>query len=225
MKFPDDYLIPGVKPFHVEEAGIIYCGDCRDILPHLPKVDLVLTDPPYGIKHPCNFKARGREKIAKCSNYPDVYGDDEKFNPDFLLSLNVPTVLWGANYYADVLPNQSGWLIWDKKRPHTLDQATVEMAWTNFVKGARIFHYLWHGCMRQGNENLYHPTQKPIELMKWCLTLKWTPPGVVVDPYLGAGATALAAKELGRKFIGVEISETYCQIAVKRLRQGVLNFG
>ena len=225
MNWPDDYLIPGIEPYHVEDAGIIYNADCRDILPHLPKVDLVLTDPPYGIAHPCDFHKRGRSKLAKCSNYADVVGDNEPFDPTWILALNIPAVLWGGNYYADKLPSKSGWLIWDKKRPEELDQATAELAWTNFVKGARVFRYLWNGMIRAGHDDLCHPTQKPVALMKWCLSLKWTPEGTVCDPFLGSGTTAVAAKELGRKFIGIEISEEYCAIAVKRLRQGVLNFG
>jgi len=217
-------LIPGVTPYHEEEAGVIYCGDCKEILPLMPSmsVDLVLTDPPYGIKYPCDFHKKGRGKLAKCSNYPDIIGDEVPFDPTWILNLGKPTVLWGANHFADKLPSKSGWLVWDKKRPDTLDQATVELAWTSFVKGARIFRYLWNGMIRAGNDDLYHPTQKPVALMKWCLSLKWTPAGTVCDPFLGSGTTAVAAKELGRKFIGIEISEEYCRIAVKRLRQGVL---
>jgi site-specific DNA-methyltransferase (adenine-specific) len=224
MNWTNDYLIPGIEPFYIEDAGIIYCADCRDILPHLAKVDLVLTDPPYGISHPCDFNKRGRGKLAKCINYADVIGDNETFDPAHLLALGVPIVLWGANYYANKLPSKSGWLIWDKKRPEQLDQATAELAWTSFVKGARVFRYLWNGMIRAGHDDLCHPTQKPVALMKWCLSLKWTPVGTVCDPYAGSGSTLIAAKELGSKFIGIEISEEYCAIAVKRLRQGVLAF-
>jgi site-specific DNA-methyltransferase (adenine-specific) len=224
MNFPDNYLIPRIKPFHQEEAGIIYCGRAEEILPHL-QFDLIITDPPYGIKHPCDFHKRGRGKLAKCSNYADVVGDNQPFDPRWLLEFKKPLCLWGANYFADKLPSKSGWLVWDKKRPDELDQATAELAWTDFVKGARVFRYLWNGMIRAGHDDLCHPTQKPVALMKWCLSLKWTPVGMVCDPYMGSGSTCIAAKELGRKFIGIEISEEYCRIAVKRLRQNVLNFG
>jgi site-specific DNA-methyltransferase (adenine-specific) len=224
-KWPYDYIPEGFTPYHIEDAGIIYNCDCRDILSRLPKVDLVLTDPPYGISHPCDFNKRGRDKLARCSNYANVMGDNEPFDPSYLLDMDLPTILWGANYYADKLPSRSGWLIWDKKRPDELDQATAELAWTNFVKGARVFRYLWNGMIRAGHDDLVHPTQKPVALMKWCLSLKWTPEGIVCDPYAGSGSTLVAAKELGRKFIGIEISEEYCAIAVKRLRQGVFDYG
>jgi DNA modification methylase len=213
-----------IKPYYNHSGIQIYHGDCLDIMPQLPKVDLVLTDPPYNIQHPCDYKSRGRAKLAQCKDYPDVYGDNSPFDPAPILRLDIPTVLWGANYYADKLPISSGWLVWDKKRPHLLDQSTAEMAWSNFVKGVRVFRQLWHGMLRDSKDNLYHPTQKSTELIKWCLGLKWTPSGTILDPYMGSGTTLVAAKELGRKAIGIEIEEKYCQIAVKRLAQEVLPF-
>lgn len=140
-----------------------------------------------------------------------------------LLSLNVPTVLFGANYFADKLPSSSGWLAWDKERPDDLDQATCELAWTNFVKGVQRFRFMWHGMLRASNEVLYHPTQKPVALIKWILSLKWTPTGLILDPYMGSGTTLRAAKDLNRKSIGIEISEKYCEIAAKRCQQTVMN--
>lgn len=213
-----------MKPYY-EESGIqIFHGDCREVLPSLPKVDLVLTDPPYGISHPTDYKARGRGNLATCSDYVPVFEDDKPFDPSHLLALGVPLVLWGGNYFADKLPLSNGWLVWDKERPDDLDQATCELAWTNFVKGVRRFRYMWNGMLRDGKESLYHPTQKPAALSKWVLTLRWTPVGTVLDPYMGAGGTLRAAKDLGRKAIGIEIEEKYCEIAANRLRQEVLSF-
>jgi tRNA G10 N-methylase Trm11 len=184
-------------------------------------VGLVLTDPPYGINHPTNYASRRRGGITECRNdYPPVFGDDKPFDPTCLLQW--PCILWGANYYADKLPCVSGWLVWDKERSDMLDQATCELAWSNFVKGCRRFRYLWNGCMRAGNESLYHPTQKPVDLMTWCLSLPWTPEGLVLDPYMGSGPVLVAAKLAGRKAIGIEICERYAEIAAKRLAQGVL---
>jgi DNA modification methylase len=213
-----------LQPYY-EHAGItIYHGDCREILPTLPKVDLVLTDPQYGINHPTEYLSRGRGGLAACTDYPRVFGDNSPFDPACILALEVPSIIWGANYFAGRLADSSGWLIWDKKRPDTLDQATCEMAWTNFVKGARVFRYLWNGCMRDGDDKLFHPTQKPVALMKWRLCLSWTPAGTVLDPFMGSGSTLVAAKQLGRHAIGIEIEEKYCEIAVKRLSQEVLAF-
>lgn len=186
----------------------------------LSKTDAVVTDPPYGIGHPCNYSQRKRGALAPCNDYPNVIGDDKPFDPAAVISLNVPTILWGANHYADKLPTSGGWLVWDKDRPDSLDQATCELAWTNCVKGVRRYRYLWNGMMRAGErgEN-YHPTQKPVALMRWVLTLRWLPGNgaTVLDPYMGAGSTGVACVLTGRRFIGVEIDPGYFAIAVKRI--------
>lgn len=196
----------------------LYLGDCLELLPSLPKVDAVITDPPYGISHPCNFAERGRGALADCIDYPDVHDDDKPFDPSPWLALDVPTAMWGGNYFADRLPPCSGWLVWDKERPDELDQATCELAWTNFVKGVRRYRYLWNGMMRAGEkgEN-YHPTQKPVALLKWVLGLRWTPQGTILDPYMGSGTTGVAAVSTGRKFVGIEIESRYFEIACERI--------
>jgi DNA modification methylase len=212
-----------MKPYY-EHAGItIYHGDCREILSALA-VDAILTDPPYGIAHPTNYAERGRSKLARCSNYAPVFEDDKPFDPAWLLAMNKPTLLFGANYFADKLPPSSGWVVWDKLRPHELDQATAEVAWTNFVKGVRVFRYLWNGMLRDGDEKLEHPTMKPAALWTWILSLRWMPAGVICDPYMGSGTTLRAAKDYGRRAIGIEIEEKYCEIAALRLSQEVMNF-
>ncbi len=210
-----------MKPYF-EEAGItIFHGDCREVLGMYS--GFIVTDPPYGIDHPTDYRARGRGALAECADYPRVAGDAEPFEPSFLLDR--PCVLFGANYFADRLPPSSGWLVWDKMRPHGLDQATAELAWSNFVKGVRVFRYLWNGMIRDGNEALEHPTQKPVALMKWILALKWTPAGRVIDPFMGAGSTLIAAKDMGREAVGIELEERYCEIAARRLSQSAMQFG
>jgi len=207
---------------HKEVIGdaTLYCGDCLEILPTLDKVDAVITDPPYGISHGCNYKSRGRGALAECNDYPDVHGDNKPFDPEPWLNLGVSTCFWGGNYFADKLPICSGWLVWDKERPEELDQATCELAWTNYVKGVRRFRYLWNGMMKAGErgEN-YHPTQKPVALMEWLLGLRWTPNGTVLDPFMGSGTTGVACMNLGRKFIGIEIEPKYFDIACERIEQ------
>ena len=201
-------------------------GDCREVLPTLEPgcVDLVLTDPPYGISHPCDYQARGRDGLTQCRDYPDILGDNEPFEPSPLLKIS-PCILWGANHYASRLPDSSGWLVWDKERPDDLDQSTCELAWTNVIKGVRRLRFQWHGCMRKGKESLFHPMQKPVELMAWCLKTRWTEDAsMILDPYTGSGPVLVAAKQLGRRALGVEIEEKYVKIACQRLRQGVLQF-
>lgn len=213
-----------MKPYYDDGKGIvIYHGDCREILPTLPKVDLVLTDPPYGIDHPCDFKARGRSMLANCRDYPKVNGDNKPFDPSPWI--HMPCILWGGNHYASRLPDSGGWLVWDKERPDDLDQSTCELAWSNVIKGVRILHYLWNGMIRKGDDDLEHPTQKPVELMTWCLQTRWTQDcQLILDPFMGSGTTLRAAKDLGRRAIGIEIEERYCEIAARRLAQEVFAF-
>ena len=209
------------NPCTCKDGCTIIHGDCREVMPGLGPIDLVLTDPPYGINHPTDYATRKRSSLAACRDYPPVHGDDSPFDPSELLVW--PCILWGANHYASRLPDSGGWLVWDKERPDDLDQSTCELAWSNVVKGVRRIRHLWNGCMRRGREPLYHPTQKPEEVMAWCLNLRWTADlQNVVDPFMGSGTTLVACKRNGRRAIGIEIEEKYCEIAAKRLEQGVL---
>ncbi len=209
-----------VKPYATGRGWTLYHGDCREVLPTLSGVDAVVTDPPYGISLRCNYFERGMGELAQCRDYQDVYGDGEKYDPTPILSLGVPTVLWGGNHFADRLPASGGWLVWDKQRPPELNQATCELAWTNCVRGVRIFHHLWHGMMRASERGTgYHPTQKPSALYRWVLGLRWIPSGTVLDPYMGSGPCGVAAVELGREYIGIEIDERYCEVAARRLQR------
>ena len=213
-----------MTPYY-EHAGItIYHGDARGVVLSLPAFSgLVLTDPPYGISHPTNYKKRGRDNLAVCRDYIPVSGDAEQFDPRWLLDIGSARILWGGNYFAPLLPISNGWLVWDKERPDDLDQATCELAWTDCIKGVRRIRHLWNGMMRASDEALVHPTQKPEKVMSWCMTLRWTKGFAdILDPYMGSGSTLVAAKNLGRRAIGIELEERYCEIAAKRLSQEVL---
>ena len=136
----------------------------------------------------------------------------------------------GGIYYQSVLPVNARWLVWDKRCGSASDDnADCEFAWTNLRGQARVFSQYWRGWLREGEENLsvggakLHPTQKPIRLMKWCIGLAGDS-DTILDPFMGSGTTLRAAKDLGRKAIGVELEERYCEIAAKRLAQEVLPF-
>lgn len=201
-------------------------GDCRPKLASMRgKVALVLCDSPYGISHPCNFVERGRSKDFG-KNYADVFEDDQPFDPAPILELDVPTVLWGANHFADKLPSSGGWLVWDKRTKNDVgvnDQADGELAWTNCVKGVRIFRHMWNGYWRDSERGQsFHPTQKPVALMRWVLGLPWLPKtGLVLDPYCGSGPVGVAAVEAGMDYLGFDVVPDYCEIARRRISEAV----
>ena len=207
------------RPYY-DHAGItIYHGDCREILPHLPPVDLVLTDPPYGIS----------EKWKGGSGHGWGNADREKFTRnawdkeppsreliDLVISKGRQAILWGGNYFQ--LSPSRCWLVWNKpERGFTLAEA--ELAWTNADALTRVCD-----CPRRDSEKA-HPTQKPLKLIHWCLLQSWSIDSrSILDPFMGSGTTLRAAKDLGRKAIGIEIEEKYCEIAAKRLSQEVFTF-
>lgn len=201
---------------------VIYNADCRDILPLIPdkSIDLVLTDPPYGIGLDTNYN-----KFKNAKSYTEIIGDNEEFNPDLLLALNTKLIIWGGNCFANKLPNFNGWLAWFKtaRNDTRIRQAEMELAWTNCIRRSQAYRYTWIGAYRESGEDIsyQHPTQKPFSLIKWCLGLV-PDEQIILDPYLGSSTTAMASKVLGRKCIGIEIEQKYCDIAVKRLAQGVL---
>jgi site-specific DNA-methyltransferase (adenine-specific) len=211
-----------VTPYYQDSAVTIFHGDCREILPQLEPVDLVLTDPPYGIR----YNPTGGNGVARRGNLPRVIGDDKTFSPSDLLTLPSDFILWGANHYSDKLPPSAAWLVWYKRDGvPSIDFADCELAWSTLKTPARVFNHLWHGMLRDSErgELRYHPTQKPLALMRWCLVL--APKALIVlDPFMGSGTTLRAAKDLGRKAIGIEIEEKYCEIAAKRMSQEVLHF-
>lgn len=210
-------------PYYDEDGITIYHGDCREILPHLPKVDLVLTDPPYGINEN-HRKNNSRQSLAAPIDY-GVFEWDRKPCDDDTLRLVLGgadrAIVWGGNYFTRVLHPGPGWLVWDKM--NSGDFADCELAWTNLKQAVRLYRHMWNGMLRDSERETQrvHPTQKPIALMKWCLSFALDAQAIL-DPFMGSGTTLRAAKDLGRKAIGIEIEEKYCEIAVKRLAQGVL---
>jgi DNA modification methylase len=206
-----------MTPYYQDDAVTIYHADCRDVLPTLGAVDLVLTDPPYGINY-VHGALNGPN--ASAFNGVAVVGDDTPFDPSFLLQYR-RVILWGANHYADKLPPSGGWLVWDKRCNTVVnDQSDCEMAWTNIRRTTRIYYHVWDGFRRgpEKGEPRVHPTQKALGLMRWCLELA-PDAGLILDPFMGSGTTLRAAKDLGRKAIGIEIEERYCEIAAKRMAQ------
>lgn len=205
------------KPVIIGDATL-YLGDCMDILPTLPKVDAVITDPPYGINENTK-KKMSRGCIAKPTDYGSFDWDKSPVPQtliDQVIAAGTNIVLFGGNYYS--VPPASCWLIWDKINGKS-DFADCEMAWTNLPKAVRMHRQMWNGMIREGEERgvqRVHPTQKPVALMKWCIEQCGTGKSVL-DPFMGSGTTGVAAIQLGRKFIGIEREPKYFDIACERI--------
>ena len=214
-----------MTPYYDRDGIVIYHGDCRDVLPSIDpsSVDLLLTDPPYGINANTDNAKRNESagRPARSYDWTRVHGDDKPFDPAIVLPFG-RCVLWGANNYADKLPPSQSWLVWN--RESRSDVADAELAWTNLGGTVRMFTHMWVGYWRASERHYHvHPTQKPTALMRWILD-KWTKPGdLVLDPYMGSGPVAQACHELGRRYVGIELVEDYCKVAVGRLSQQTLD--
>lgn len=195
-------------------------GDCRDILPTLGRVDAVVTDPPYGIGKDGQIRTTGGNGGRKAH---DFLGWDqerpEKAIFDAILACSDSIIIWGGNYFADLLPATGKWLVWDKGQ--RINQSDGELAWTSYHGALRIKVMNRVELLMDGTE---HPTQKPLRLMKWCIAQIPGEPQVILDCFAGSGTTGVAAVQMGREFIGIEREERYFQIACKRIedaqRQG-----
>jgi hypothetical protein len=207
---------------------VIYNSDCLTVLPHLTGVDAVVTDPPYGM----GWNAKGRigrpSTVATAGgvygrDWGGIEGDDKPFDPAILLGIGKPLVTWGANHYASRLPDSPGWLIWDKKRGGTAGRgftgSDCELAWCSETGDCTaIFCLYWDGFRRESEVgDHFHPTQKPVALMVWCLG--FVDGETILDPFMGSGTTGVACIRTGRRFIGVEIEPRYAAIAVERMER------
>lgn len=197
-------------------------GDCLEVLKTLPDdvAAAIVSDPPYGVAERTLRLTAGRSNAAESIDHAPIYGDSQPFDPSPWLGYQ-RVILFGANHYANRLPNASCWLVWDKREAGTPDDnADCEMAWTNLGGPARLFHHLWRGMIKASERDQVrlHPTQKPVELMCWCIQrLRLAPNSLVVDPYCGSGTTGVAAIREGMRFLGIEREAQYVEIARRRI--------
>jgi len=192
----------------------LYLGDCLDVLPTLGPVDAVISDPPYGI----GWKPRVNHQDQ---TWVDVIDFDIR-----ALLVGRYHLFWGGQYFADQLPACGGWLTWCK-RPVEYDFAddgrsysTTELAWRDWGKSKFMCH-VWDGGMRAGvaeNRTFCHPSQKPVELMSWCLRQLPADARTVLDPFMGSGTTGVACALAGLSFIGIERDPAYFETACSRIR-------
>jgi DNA modification methylase len=194
-------------PFYEQDGITIYHGDCAQILPFLDPVDLLLTDPPYGIGIAKNPVRQKHEKAEWDDSPPPRY------IIEMAMSIADKAIIWGGNYFQ--LPPSRKFLVWDKQQPEDFSLAMAEQAWCSFDGNAKIFTRRVVGYTKQ------HPTQKPTDLIAWCIRQAGEV-STILDPFMGSGTTLVAAKNMGKRAIGIERELKYCKIAVERLAQQTL---
>jgi DNA modification methylase len=233
----DDYEVPegGMETdivigdlFEIGEHRLL-CGDSTDSdavarLMNGEKADMVFTDPPYGI-NVVQGDSVGGCKLAKVNTYSKIIGDETtdtaKAFYNTCISLGMENfIIWGGNYFTDFLPVSACWVIWDKENSGNF--ADVEIAWTSFDKGSKLYKWMWNGMSRKGSRELegktrVHPTQKPVGLFGDIFND--FPFQICFDGFLGSGSTMVAAHQLKRKCYGMELEPKYCQVIIDRMRK------
>jgi hypothetical protein len=227
MARPEGASMNSTTPAHARDIvaigdATLYLGDCREILPTLERVDAVITDPPYGINRSgqagMNSLKRGRKNSR---TYHEDMGWDYERPCGGLMSMILEktgiSMIWGGDHLSDLLPRGGKWLVWDKGQ--RINQSDGEIAWTNVPGALRIATInrceigqdvgVWRGAS-------FHPTQKPVSLMAWCIEQAGMPE-TILDPFMGSGTTGVAAVRLGRKFIGIEREPKYFEVACRRI--------
>lgn len=202
----------------IEQIGpaTLYQGDCREILPTLAKADALVTDPPYGIN-------AARDRKSEKHGWKDYAapGWDKERPPadliEMILAAAKHKIVWGGNYFTDTLPPTSKWLSWDKGQTD-FSLADFELAWCSFPGAARRILFGRAKALQDGKQ---HPTQKPIEVMRWCIEALPTGCKSIIDPFMGSGTTGVAAVDMGLQFYGIELEPAYFDISCRRIEQAL----
>ena len=191
----------------------LYCGDCAVILPQLEPVDLILTDPPYGIGRdgkPPSTSSHGGHK-----GYEFMGWDQDAPKPWIFGLMHEKAkylIIWGGNYYPQNLRPSMGWLVWDKGQ--RISQSDCELAYTNMDKALRSMTLNRAAIAQDG---AVHPTQKPVRVMEWSISQAPDDVATICDPFMGSGTTGVAAMNLEKRFIGIERERKYFDIACERI--------
>lgn len=203
-----------MTPDYERDGVTLYCADCLDVLPTLAdgSVDAVVTDPPYGI-------GAGQKQFGMWRTSRMDRGTWDDAIPHTAISaaagFTQHAIIWGGNYFN--LPASRAFLVWDKGAGFRgRDFAECEVAWCSWDGNARVFHR--DPLAERDYRHKVHPTQKPVELMSWCLR-QLPDAATILDPFMGSGTTGVACIRLGRRFIGIEKERKYFDIAVKRIEQ------
>lgn len=214
----------------------LMCGDSTDkaaveLLMDGKKADMVFTDPPYGIDVVQGdkiggdkpFGSDGGNNIVKTNKYMAIKGDETtdtaRLNFEIVKELSENQIIFGGNYFTDFLPPKACWCIWDKE--NTGNFADVEMAWTSFDKGAKLYRWLWNGLCRKGEravegKSRVHPTQKPVGMIAEILKDFTKEDDIILDCFGGSGSTLIACEQIDRTCYMIEYEPHYVDVIIKR---------
>lgn len=221
-----------MRPYFERDGIVIYHGDCREILPGLPKDASIISDPPYGMRANTNSKrfTGGQAPATRLGlgrdDWPEIHGDNEPFDPSSWLGFP-RVVLFGYHHFAERLPVGTV-LVWIKRSDDLFGSflSDAELAWMKGGHGVYCYRKQFPPPSRMAESptgECLHPTQKPVGLMAWCIKRAKVPTGgLIVDPYMGSGTTIRAAMDLGHPAIGCDLDERNCANAARRLDQMVL---
>ena len=219
---------PVIKLGDLIELGHNYqhrllCGDStsEDNLNKLIRkdvIDLLLTDPPYGMNLDTNYEDIYSNAKSKTSNQRKVIGDNEYFDPTFLFNLSKEVFLWGADYFCQSLPVGGSWIVWDKKIGDGKIGNEFELCWSKQKHKKFLIENEWAGFrgMKKEDGKRVHPTQKPIELLVKIIEDFSKNNSIVLDLFLGSGSTLIASENLSRYCYGMELDEKYAQVIIQR---------
>lgn len=211
-----------MKPYYKNELTTIYNGDCLEVLREMKdnSVDLILTDPPYGIK-----ADKGATVFGNATAKAKVYDDNwDTFTPskeyfDEMLRVAKNVIVFGGNFFTNKLPQANHWIVWDKKGDIVFDNpfSDCELAYTNIKRNnVKKYTQVQQGFITHEKQR-FHPTQKPVELFIDILNDYNKDKGLVLDCFSGSFTTAIACEKLGIKNISIEREQKYCDIGIKRL--------
>lgn len=204
-----------------------YNMDCMDGMKGFPDkyFDLAIVDPPYGIGEGDRRNHFSRGTLAKGKEYKKFYDSEPPPKEYFseLARVSKNQIIFGANHFADRLPNPSSscWIVWDKDNGEN-DFADCELAWTSFDTAVRRYRYRWQGMLQENMKNKetrIHPTQKPVALYEWILGRYAKDGEIILDTHVGSASSLIACRNTNHKFVGFELDEYYYKLSKKRLEE------
>lgn len=209
------------------EINKVYNIDCLVLMREMEKqgivADWLIADPPYGIGY--NDMTGGGDNACRCKDYTYKIWDKQRLNKEYfelMFKVSKNQIIFGGNYYTDILPPTKSWIVWNKRKPNMHnDFADCEMAWCSTGQ-ARIFHYEYMGMIQgdmKNKDERFHPTQKPTQIICQLLNYYTNENDLILDPFMGSFTTAVACHKLGRRFIGAELDEEYYKLGSERLER------